>query len=151
MSLFFSNEITEKGDNSATFYQIDLSKLSLETSNRGVQDNGDVTDTYVVAEDTLNIYYIKGEKIDKKYYFSLTEKLTGNKKISSANEVDTSNITIADVSGAIKITKNTTNWTNNLEVTVNINKAADETLKYMLVGQDITSNVTRRVRSTFVL
>ena len=67
-----SGEITLNGDTNTTFYKIDMSKLDISSTSRGVEKDGDLTDVFVIAEDTMNIYYLKGLKVAGKYYFSLT-------------------------------------------------------------------------------
>ena len=42
-----------------TYYKIDLSKLENVTLNYGIEEDGDVTDIYLV-NDNLEVYYLKG-------------------------------------------------------------------------------------------
>lgn len=137
-----SSEITENNDTNAIFYKLDLSKLPVENSSRGLGTGSDSTDIYVIANDTHNIYYLNGEAIEDTYYFSLTTALTGKTKVVSNSQDDTSNINIVATTNTIKLTKNTEEWTNNLIVKVDTTLNTGETLKYYLGTYDITQNVT---------
>lgn len=138
-----SEEIAANGDDEAVFYEIDLESLDVESTSRGLKQDGDATDIYLVAEDSLNVYYLKGEEISSVYYFSLTEKLTGKVNIEKdTSSGDTSNITIVNTTSAIKLTKSTKEWTNNLTVNVETTLATGETLKYYIAGQDVTASIT---------
>jgi len=137
-----SDEITINGDDSAKFLRVDLSKLDISNITRGMEDNGDTTDIYVIATDSLNVYYLKGEEIGGEYYFSLTEKLTDKIQVDNTETIDTSNINITNTTSSIKLTKSTNDWTNTLTVKVDTELATGETLKYYIAEQDVTTTVT---------
>lgn len=142
-SEILSEEIEANGDNEAVFYEIDLGSLDVENISKGLRQGGDATDIYLVTEDSLNVYYLKGEEISSVYYFSLTEKLTGKVNIENdTSSGDTSNITIVNTTSTIKLTKSTKEWTNNLTVNVGTTLATGETLKYYIAGQDVTASIT---------
>lgn len=142
-SEILSEEIEANGDDEAVFYEIDLGSLDVENISKGLRQGGDATDIYLVTEDSLNVYYLKGEEISSVYYFSLTEKLTGKVNIENdTSSGDTSNITIVNTTSAIKLTKSTKEWTNNLTVNVGTTLATGETLKYYIAGQDVTASIT---------
>lgn len=132
------SEIISNGDDSAVFYKLDLSKLDIESTKRGLEADGDTTDAYFVASNTFNVYYLKGRKIANDYYFSLTKNLTGKTKVANSQNIDNSNITISNVTGGIKLTKSTADYTNSLSVEVTTTLSAGETMSYKLAGQDIT-------------
>ena len=65
----FLNQARENGDATNKFYVIDISKLndySLKKGNGNVEDK----DVFLVAENTNNVYYLKGFKYRGKVYFS---------------------------------------------------------------------------------
>lgn len=65
----FLNQARENGDTTNKFYVIDISKLndySLKKGNGNVEDK----DVFLVAENTNNVYYLKGFKYRGKVYFS---------------------------------------------------------------------------------
>ena len=65
----FLNQARENGDTTNNFYVIDISKLndySLKKGNGNVEDK----DVFLVAENTNNVYYLKGFKYRGKVYFS---------------------------------------------------------------------------------
>lgn len=140
-STVLSEEINQNGDDSSLFYKVDLSKLPIESSSRGVGDNG-VNDIYLVSSQNFNVYYLKGEKIAGQYYFSLTQNLTGKNRVNSSLSEDTSNITISNPTSGIKLTKSASNWTNILTVTVETTLAANEKIEYLLAGTSIGTSTT---------
>lgn len=133
-----TSEIAENGDDDAVFYKLDLSKLDVKSSKRGLEEDGDITDAYYVASNTFNVYYLQGEEIAGEYYFSISERLNGKVKVANSQTLDTSNITISSVTGAITLTKNTAEYTNALTVGVKVTLEAGETMKYTIAGQEIT-------------
>lgn len=133
-STTLNEEIIENGDDSAVFYKVDLAKLPIDSSYRGIEADGDITDIYLVSSQNFNVYYLKGEKIANEYYFSLTARLIKKSKINSNSSVDTSNIVISNTTAGIKLTKNTGDWTNNLTVDVETTLNTNETIEYLLAG-----------------
>ncbi len=140
---FLSNEITLNGDDDEVFYKIDISQLPIEEISRGMKIDGDTADIFVVASDSFNVYYVKGERVGEEYYFSLTESLTGKSKVNDEDttSTDDSMVTITGSTGVITLTKNTKEWTNDLTVTAQAILADGETLRYFIAGQDVTSSV----------
>lgn len=137
-----AEEIELNKDGSDTFFKIDISKLDIENISRGLEAEEDSTDIFVVAKESFNVYYLKGEEIDDTYYFSLSKRLTGESKVPNSVSKDDSDISIEGSTSAIKLSKNTKEWTNNLIVSVSTSVETGETLKYFIAGQDITSSVT---------
>ena len=54
--------------------EIDLYEADVNESKRGKRYNLDAEDVYIVSEDG-SVYYIKGEKIGQKVYYTLTDEL----------------------------------------------------------------------------
>lgn len=134
-----SDEITSNGDDSSSFYEVDLSKLPIDDSASG-NKNDDETDVYLVSSQNFNVYYLKGKKIANVYYFSLAEKLTGKKKVNNSIVSDTSNITISSTTEGIKLTKNTSEWTNAMEIDVQTTLGTNETIEYLVADQTISTS-----------
>lgn len=60
--------LTNNGDANNTLYVIDLSKLTTESINMG-EGTTENLDVFLVAENTLNVYYLKGfEYKGERYY-----------------------------------------------------------------------------------
>ena len=135
-------EITMNGDKDCLFLKVDLSKLNIDSTSRGLQQNGDESDIFVISQNTFNVYYLRGQKVGKKYYFSLTEELTKKTKITDTTSTEYSLVEIVNTTGTITLQKSESEWTNKLTINVTSDLAEGETLKYYISGQDITSNVT---------
>lgn len=134
-----TNEISSNNDDEATFYEVDLDKIDVQSTSRGLKLDGDNTDVYFVSSKTFNVYYLKGENIAGNYYFSLTESLTGKVNVNdSQTDEDASNITITNVTKGIKLVKNTTEYTNDLKVTVTTTLKTGETMLYKIANQEIS-------------
>ncbi|MDD3304139.1 MAG: hypothetical protein PHP54_04400 [Clostridia bacterium] len=69
----------DKEPNYATFTielrEIDLYEIGAEEVNRGTKSGADSGDIYAVSESTGIVYYIKGQKIGRNKYFTLTDEL----------------------------------------------------------------------------
>ena len=61
-------ELIKNGDEQATFYEIDMSKIGIDKSIYGVKKTGD--DLFLVSNVSQNIYYFPGIEIDNNIYFS---------------------------------------------------------------------------------
>jgi len=137
-----SGEVTLNGDDEAIFYELDLTKLPIDSVNKGMRKDENALDVFLITSDSLNVYYLQGVEISDEYYFSLSENLTDKKKINSDESIDTSNITITNTTSAINLTKSESEWTNELSVTVKTTLSTGETLKYFLGSQDITEKIS---------
>lgn len=62
-----TQELTQNGDLEATFYEIDLAKLNVETSKFGVK--AEAEDIFLISSNN-NIYYYSGYQIANDIYFS---------------------------------------------------------------------------------
>lgn len=70
LSSEFKDELNKKNDTNNNLYVIDLTKLRTESVNIGkgtVQD----MDVFVVAENTNNVYYLKGVEYRGKLYYGI--------------------------------------------------------------------------------
>ncbi|MDD2628493.1 MAG: hypothetical protein PHR25_03590 [Clostridia bacterium] len=138
-----SKEIDELNDTEKKFYEIDMSKLEIKFSQYGMKEDGDPLDAYYISEGNHNIYYLKGRRIARKYYFTLTEKLTGKKIVNSLEPEDTSSVNIVSKTDGIKISKNTKEWTNDLKVNVKTTFESGEKMSFFLGGIATLVNVTQ--------
>ena len=57
-------------------YELDLSKINVESVTKGIKKDGDENDIYVISEKTKRIYYLKGYEIGDMTYYTLTEELS---------------------------------------------------------------------------
>lgn len=114
------------------FYEIDLSKINVESTKRGTKTGNNVNDIYVINESGTTVYYPLGQKIGPKTYFSISSKLVKIKRVSVEDlSKDNSSITISTrpVIGAIK---NTEIYTNNLKINISTIIGESETLGYKI-------------------
>lgn len=126
------SEIVSNGDGGDTFFEIDLSKIKMTSSSRGLKQNGD-NDIYVANSRNLRVYYVKGYKIGANTYFSLTEKLIKSSNVQSTiSSTDSMSVTV-ETSG-IKIIKSKKGYTNNLDVSVSSVLEDGQTLRYSVAG-----------------
>lgn len=65
----FLNEVKEKNDLSNKFYIVDVSKLADYSIKKG-KGNLNNKDIFLLAENTNNVYYLKGFKYRGKVYFT---------------------------------------------------------------------------------
>lgn len=66
----FAKEVEEKGDAKNKLYIVDIAKLGNFTIKNGKGEKG-ATDIFVVAENTNNVYYLKGYKYKGKMYYGV--------------------------------------------------------------------------------
>lgn len=133
----FTNELKLNNDYNTSndlgeFYIINLNKLDVASSKRGLKNDGE-NDIYVVSYPSMNIYYLKGIKVKRETYFSLTSKITQKVKVNTNNtdEVE-NNITVQSVEG-FTVKKINNSWTNAMGISVQINLESDEEL-YLKAG-----------------
>ena len=62
-------------DNKVELYVINLPKIGANELSRGYSQNGDETDVYAFSNKTGKVYYVKGYKVRKNKYYSLTDEL----------------------------------------------------------------------------
>lgn len=61
--------------NEVSFKVIDLYEAGIENITRGTQKNSNTNDIYVVSENTGKVFYLKGEEIGDKVYYTLSDEL----------------------------------------------------------------------------
>ena len=76
-----NNDYSEDGTES--YYIIDLSKIDVTQTKRGVKKSGNANDVYIIAKSSGNVYYLDGLETKDNTYFSITEKAV---KLYSINE-----------------------------------------------------------------
>lgn len=70
-----NEELTQNNDLEATFYEIDLTKLNVETSEFGVKEEAE--DIFLISSNN-NIYYYAGYQIVNDVYFSNAKTMDKN-------------------------------------------------------------------------
>ena len=88
----FDNEGVKEGDK-VELYTIDLNKIGAENITRGIKKDNNLKDVYAFSEKTGIVYYIKGYKVGKNVYYTLTNELKGQIGYGK----DTSNISNSKV------------------------------------------------------
>ena len=88
----FKNEGVTEGDK-VELYTIDLNKIGAENITRGIKKDNNLKDVYAFSEKTGIVYYIKGYKVGKNVYYTLTDELKGQIGYGK----DTSNISNSKV------------------------------------------------------
>ena len=68
-----TNEVEKNEDTNATFYEIDISKIGIDSIKYGAKKNA--KDIYLVSNETHSVYYYSGCKIKGEYYFSNSSAL----------------------------------------------------------------------------
>lgn len=144
----FSEELELNNDNDATndylseFYVIDLNKLDIESSKRGVLKDEDEKDVYVVAYPSMNIYYVKGVKAKDDIYFSLSSKLTNRVKLDEDMTYKSDNSTTVQSIEGLTVKKITKGWTNSIGIYVQANLDSDEELYLEATGVENKKLIT---------
>lgn len=142
------NEIVANGDINNTFLVVDIEKLGADITPRAQDED---TNIYVVATNTLNVYYLQGEEIEDEIRFSLVflvdENEIENKEKHPATQVSLPN--------GLNIAKNKNVWTNDIQLTVKSDLQPDETLQYSIsnkgakqVEQDKIININLNTMTT---
>ena len=62
-------------DSKVELYVINLQKIGVNELSRGYNKDNDVTDVYAFSNKTGKVYYVKGYKVRKNKYYSLTDEL----------------------------------------------------------------------------
>lgn len=132
-------EVAINGDKESMFYVVDVDLLKIETRERGKLK--DDTDVFVVAADTLTVYYLGGFEIDGTNTFSLAT-LTIKNDIGDFPQYEEQE---AEIKEQLVLTKNTNAWTNEIKITVKNKLKDNETLEYSIAGLDAKSLGTSNV------
>ncbi|MBR1884312.1 MAG: hypothetical protein IJ809_05215 [Clostridia bacterium] len=99
-----SGDIILNQDTNSTYYIIDLSVLDVKNVGYGKKyAETNSLDVFVVSSSNMNIYYLKGRKIDDVPYYSLSTRLTGNVlSTSESQNAVTNNLSLSNSVGKIK-------------------------------------------------
>lgn len=124
--LKLNNDYNDESDDLGEYYPIDLSKLDIDSSKRGIAKDGDTQDIYVVSYPSMNIYYIKGVKAKKDIYFSLSSKLTNRVKLNKDMAYKSDSTTSIQSIEGLTVKKMTKSWTNSMGIYVQANLNKDE-------------------------
>lgn len=82
-------EISSMNDDSASFYIVDLSLLDISNVKMGLKyEEAGSKDVFVVSSPNLNIYYLKGERLEGVLYYSLSSALTSATEYTDILEDD---------------------------------------------------------------
>lgn len=125
------NEIEQNKDINNTFLVVDLNMLQVQTDERGIIK--DDTDIYIVATNTLNVYYLKGFEYDDTVRFS-TVYLAPQNEVAAEIEQE---VPPTELNNDLDVVKNTTVWTNEIILTIKNNLKNQETLQYSIGGADL--------------
>ncbi|MBQ8042653.1 MAG: hypothetical protein IJ272_00690 [Clostridia bacterium] len=120
------SEITANKDTNNTFLVVDLEKMEIDTDQRG-KSQQDI-DVFIVASNTLNVYYLKGVEIEGIMRFSLAT-LVSQDEIEGDTEQQG---TAVSLDNDLAITKNTNVWTNEICITVKNALQTGEALQYFI-------------------
>ncbi len=128
----FELEITNNGESeNVTFNQISLEKAGADMIQVGSGKNGQ-DDIYVVSNNSLKVYYLKGQLYRKKMYFSLNSDIASIVKLDNNNK-DLSTTSVNTFSG-ITVSKSTSGYSNSLGLKIIANISEGETLKIGYTG-----------------
>lgn len=132
---YLKEELSLNGDDNenlemGSFYKIDLSKLNIENSSKGLGEGNDV---YVVSSLSLKVYYLAGISADSTKYFSLVRLTSLNKIEDSTTFENDINVDIKTVSG-VTVKKQVRTWTNDAKVLIQTNISSDESLYISIAG-----------------
>lgn len=120
------NEDKPTSDSLGAFYKIDLAKIGATKVSRGIEENGDTSDVFVVSYPSMNVYYLKGLLARSKAYFSLTKEISNVTKI---NKGDIANINTSTVTASgITVKKEKKTWTNKPAFLIEASISSGETL-----------------------
>lgn len=140
-----ASEITKNNENQESYFvKIDLSKLQIDKSVRGVLKND--KDVFVVNYPSFNIYYLAGFREGDNYYFSLAN-LNSNEKFKNDDVVSEE----IKFSGDLRVKKIKNNWSNKLNIEILTYIEPGETLSFTLpLGNDEskTLNITTESSKT---
>ncbi|MEG0872584.1 MAG: glycine rich domain-containing protein [Clostridia bacterium] len=140
-------EDTTNPDLPGAYYMIDLAKINVVKSVRGMKAAGVENDIYVVAYPSMNVYYLKGFVNKKKTYYGLSEDLINQSKINVVKGQDSSSTTVQSVDGLI-IKKQNKKWTNKLGINVSTDMASTDKLYISLIGGQL-KEITPRQSNSF--
>lgn len=135
-----NGEVLSNDDTQSKFRIIDLAALGASKTDRGM-NNGDATDVYIYSTNTGYVYYIKGVKIGNATYHSLTEDLIDTTNITTSSNISQSN-TSAEQIESMRVVKNTNDYTNRLELTIETANRDGAGITYLLKIDSIQKTIT---------
>ena len=133
------SEINANEDANNKFFVVDLDKISVETNDRGVSAQG--TDVFLVASNTLNVYYLQGVELEGIIRFSLVT-LTDKNIIQGEQEKNESDV---DLDNELRLEKNTDVWVNEIVITIKNTLQSNESLQYSIAGANAKSVVNNKI------
>ena len=122
------DEITINNDTDNKFLIIDLDLMKIQSGEIGRETN--TTDIFVIATNSLNVYYLKGQKIDGVIRFSLANLVDKNLVTQNKDVIDTT----VELKNELDIIKSTNVWTNNISVIIKNELSEDEVWNYSVGG-----------------
>ena len=135
-----NGDLNEDGELGA-FYEVDMSKINVTRTVRGMKENGE-NDIYVVSASTMKVYYLKGLEVRNEVYFSLSSKIIkyarNQVEATVTQEYDSDILTV----GSITAKKLRKNWTNKMGVTLTASLSSGESLYLQLAGTSSLKQLT---------
>ena len=133
----FLNELILNGDNASSddmgsFYKIDLSKIDVEQTTRGIKKDGNERDVFVISYPSMNVYYLDGVAAKNTKFFSVTSRVTTLVKISRPKEESLNGETTVTQSAGITVKREKKEWTNKVNMSIETNLESGETLYIQL-------------------
>ncbi len=146
---YFEEELNLNGDNVSdenlgAFYKIDLSKIGVSASTRGIKSNSDESDIYVVSYPSMNVYYVKGIEAKSKFYFSLSSNITSIVKLNKTSSSGITDYTSIETSQGITSRRENRKWTNKVNMYIDTYMDSGESL-YIKIGNG-TDNLVKTIQ-----
>ena len=134
-------------DTQNDFYKIDLSKLDIDRSSRGFSNSGNVSDVFLLAYPTFNVYYLKGASVGDEIYFSLSTRLTSIARLPNDLKEQIDYVINTKTSHQINVTKNEEEWYNKMNISISTYVDTNETL-YMSISDGELKQITPVTQNT---
>lgn len=134
-------------DTQNDFYKIDLSKLDIDRSSRGFSNSGNVSDVFLLAYPTFNVYYLKGASVGDEIYFSLSTRLTSIARLPNDLKEQIDYVISTKTSHQINVTKNEEDWYNKMNISISTYVDTNETL-YMSISDGELKQITPVTQNT---
>lgn len=124
----FLKEVETNNDKANKFLVIDLDLLGLETNQRGKSSHD--LDVFLVATNTLNVYYLGGVLIQDMMRFSLVTLVDSYEIVDDENVKDDE----TQLNSELSVRKDTNTWTSELKIIIDNHLNSGETLQYSIGG-----------------
>lgn len=140
------NNDNVENDNLGAFYMIDLAKIDVEETSRGIQRDADsnelLSDVFVVSYPSMNVYYLEGLKAKNTVYFSLSSKISRVVKVSEITNYTEQKASLFSLSRFVDVgfiqdvtvRREVKSWTNKLNILIDANMESNETLYFSIDG-----------------